>query len=155
MAQLAALEHAADPGATRLWLRMLSCTNIIQSRIRTRLREEFGNTLPRFDVLAQLDRAPEGLTLGEVSRRLMVSPGNITALVERLVTEGLVDRRVNDRDRRSSIVRLTARGRREFARQAAAHAAWLEEMLAPLGTADAERLGVLLGRAKRCVQEGR
>ena len=77
----------------RLWLRLLTCTTLIESEVRRRLRDQFDITLPRFDLLAQLDRAPNGMTLGELSQRMMVSNGNITGLVERLAEQGLIRRR--------------------------------------------------------------
>ena len=98
----------------RLWLRMLSCVNLIQAEIRRRLREQFSTTLPRFDLLAQLERVPDGLTLGEISRRMMVSNGNITALAFSLVKEELVERRSNPADRREQRLFLTPNGRRIF-----------------------------------------
>ena len=114
----------------RLWLRLLTCTNLIEAEIRRRLRAEFDTTLPRFDLLAQLERHPAGLTLGEISRRMMVSNGNVTGLAARLEEEGLVERRVSATDRRAQSLRLTPRGRREFARQSAAHEGWVAELLA-------------------------
>ena len=72
----------------RLWLRLLTCTTLIEGEVRKRLRERFDVTLPRFDLMAQLDKAPEGLTLSDLSKRMMVSNGNLTALVERLVATG-------------------------------------------------------------------
>ncbi len=116
----------------RVWLRLLTCANMIDSHVRQHLRREFGTTLPRFDIMAQLDRAPDGLTMGELSRRLMVSNGNVTGLVGRLVGEGMVERRRAPGDRRSQIVRLTAEGARVFDRMAPAHQAWIEELLAGL-----------------------
>ena len=92
----------------RLWLRMLTCTTLIEGEVRRRLREHFDVTLPRFDLLAQLDRAPDGMTLGELSRRMMVTNGNITGLVDRLEEQGLVKRRTSPHDRRSQFVSLTA-----------------------------------------------
>ena len=77
----------------RLWLRLLTCTTLIENEVRRRLRDQFGITLPRFDLLAQLDRAPNGMTLGELSQRMMVSNGNITGLVDRLCEQGLILRR--------------------------------------------------------------
>src|ERR671916_1022304 len=102
----------------RLWLRLLATTTLVEAEVRRRLRAEFGTTLPRFDLLAQLERAPPGgLTLGEVSRRMMVSNGNVTGFAARLEGEGVVGRRVSATDRRAQSLRLTAKGRREFARQ--------------------------------------
>jgi DNA-binding MarR family transcriptional regulator len=133
----------------RLWLRMLACANLIEGEVRRRLRLSFDTTLPRFDLLAQLERAtPDGLTLGEVSRRMMVSNGNVTGIAARLVAEGLVARRANPADRRAGTLRLTPRGRREFARQSAAHEEWIAELLSGLTPADQAALHRLLGRAK-------
>jgi DNA-binding MarR family transcriptional regulator len=132
----------------RLWLRLLTCATLIESEIRRRLRAEFGTTLPRFDLLAQLQRAGAGLTLGEVSRRMMVSNGNVTGLAARLEAEGLIERRSGPADRRTQTLRLTARGRREFQRQSAAHEGWIAELFAGLAPADRTALHALLGRTK-------
>src|SRR5207342_3792621 len=104
-------ERPADhESELRLWLRLLTCTTLIEGEVRRRLRQEFDVTLPRFDLLAQLDRAPNGMTLGELSQRMMVSNGNITGLVERLAEQGLIRRRPLPNDRRVQIVSLTAEG---------------------------------------------
>lgn len=136
----------------RLWLRLLTCTNLIEAAIRRRLRLEFDTTLPRFDLLAQLERAGGGLTLGEISRRMMVSNGNVTGLAARLEAEGLIERRTSAADRRAQTLRLTPRGRREFARQSAAHEAWIAELLGELSATDRAALHRLLGKAKSSVQ---
>ena len=139
----------------RLWLRLLTCTTLVEAEIRRRLRREFDTTLPRFDLLAQLERAPAaGLTLGEVSRRMMVSNGNVTGLAARLEEEGLVERRVSRTDRRSQVLRLTPRGRREFVRQSAAHEGWIAELLGGLSERERAALHGLLGRAKASVRAG-
>ncbi len=149
-----ALAHA-PPGhkdELRLWLRLLTCTALMESEIRTRLRRDFDTTLPRFDLLAALDRVPGGITLGEVSRRMMVSNGNVTGLATRLVAEGLVERRALPGDRRAQLLRLTAKGRREFARQSAAHEGWIAELLDDLSPSARSTLFALLGRAKASVR---
>jgi DNA-binding MarR family transcriptional regulator len=138
----------------RLWLRLLTCATLVESEIRRRLRRDFGTTLPRFDLLAQLERAPEGLTLGEVSRRMMVSNGNVTGLAARLEEEGMVARRTLRTDRRAQVLRLTPRGRREFARQSAAHEGWIAELLGGLSAAERGTLHALLGRAKASLRAG-
>jgi DNA-binding MarR family transcriptional regulator len=132
----------------RLWLRMLSCVNLIEAEIRRRLREQFATTLPRFDLLAQLDRMPEGLTLGEISRRMMVSNGNVTALAMSLVNEGLVERRPNPTDRRIQRLCLTPNGRRTFESQSAAHQRWIADLFADIPKADRLLLHRLLGTVK-------
>ena len=135
----------------RLWLRLLTCSNLIGGRVRRGLRDQFDITLPRFDLLAQLDRAPDGLTLSELSRRLMVSNGNVTGLVERLVAEGLIESRAQADDRRAQRVRLTAAGKRAFDIMTPAHEAWIGDMLKTLDRRDMAQLYELLGKLKRAV----
>jgi DNA-binding MarR family transcriptional regulator len=142
-------ERPADHEAElRLWLRLLTCTTLIEGEVRRRLRDEFDVTLPRFDLMAQLDKAPNGMTLGELSQRMMVSNGNVTGLAERLVEQGLLDRRPSPNDRRSQIVSLTAEGRRAFRAIARTHEDWIAEMLAGLDTADIDALMGLLAKTK-------
>ena len=132
----------------RLWLRLLTCTTLIENEVRRRLRENFDITLPRFDLLAQLDRAPDGMTLGELSQRMMVSNGNITGLVDRLVEQGLIRRRPLPNDRRVQIVSLTAEGQREFRIMARANADWVGEIFQGLTQKEIEALMPLLAKTK-------
>jgi DNA-binding MarR family transcriptional regulator len=138
-------DHEAE---LRLWLRLLTCTTLIEGELRRRLRNSFGVTLPRFDLMAQLDKTPSGMTLGELSKRMMVSNGNITGLVERLVTQGLLDRRASPSDRRVQLVSLTPEGRRTFRVMARANADWVSELFADLGPMDIEQLMGLLAKTK-------
>lgn len=144
--------HADHKAELRLWLRLLTCTTMIEGEIRRRLRERFDVTLPRFDLMAQLERTPEGMTLGELSRRMMVSNGNVTGLVDRLVAEGVLQRRQSDTDRRAHYVSLTEAGRRAFAAMAAEHEDWVADLFADLAPGEVETLMALLGAAKRSVQ---
>lgn len=137
----------------RLWLRLLTCTTLIEGEVRRRLREGFGVTLPRFDLMAQLEKSPDGLTLSEVSRRMMVSNGNLTGLVERLVASGHVERRPAPHDRRAHVVRLTGEGRRAFAAMAREHEGWIAAMFAGLGPGRMDALMDLLGRTKHSVRK--
>ena len=132
----------------RLWLRLLTCTMLIEHRVRTRLRERFAISLPRFDLMAQLERNPQGLKMVELSRRLMVTGGNVTGITDQLVAEGLVERRTIPGDRRAFAVRLTAKGKRTFDAMAAAHERWVIEMFADMPRAERDRLHALLGRVK-------
>jgi DNA-binding MarR family transcriptional regulator len=138
-------DHKAE---LRLWLRLLTCTNLIESEIRRRLRETYDVTLPRFDLMAQLEKYPSGMTLGELSSRLMVTNGNVTGLADRLVEQGLLDRRPSAKDRRAQIVSLTAEGRRAFRAMARAHEDWIAELFAELPPADIDTLMALLSKAK-------
>ena len=110
--RMAVVDHEARAGADqdqalRLWLRMLSCTSLIERQVRSNLRREFDTTLPRFDLMAHLDRSPEGLRMGDLSRRMMVTSGNVTGITDQLEAEGLVMRVFSPEDRRSLIVRMT------------------------------------------------
>lgn len=135
----------------RLWLRLLSCTNLITAEIRQRLRTEFEFTLPRFDLMAQLDREPNGLRLNELSKRMMVTNGNLTGLVDRLIEEGYV-RRVDDpSDGRASLVRLTKAGTDVFKKLAVAHETWLAALFDELSPDAAGRLMKDLATLKRSV----
>jgi DNA-binding MarR family transcriptional regulator len=133
----------------RLWLRLLTCTALIEGEVRRRLRANFDVTLPRFDMMAQLDKNPGGMTLGELSSRMMVSNGNVTGLVERLVADGLLVRKASPNDRRSQLVRLTPEGRRAFRAMARAHENWIAGIFADLRPADISALMGLLAKAKR------
>jgi DNA-binding MarR family transcriptional regulator len=148
-AETKVLERPSDHETElRLWLRLLTCTTLIENEIRRRLRREFDVTLPRFDLMAQLDKSPDGMTLGELSRRMMVSNGNVTGLAERLVVQGLLDRRASPTDRRAQLVSLTPEGRRTFRAIARAHETWIAEILADLDGSDIEALMRLLAKTK-------
>ena len=133
----------------KLWLRMLSCTVKIENEIRSRLRAQFGVTLPRFDLMAQLERHPEGLRMGELSKRMMVTGGNVTGITDQLEKESLVVRVPDPRDGRAYTVRLTTAGRRAFGRMAAVHEEWITELLQDMTTADKGQLIDLLSQMKR------
>jgi DNA-binding MarR family transcriptional regulator len=132
----------------RLWLRLLACSNQIEQEIRTRLRVRFATTLPRFDYLAQLERHPEGLRMSALSRYLMVSGGNVTGLTDQLVTEGWVARVPDPDDKRATLLRLTALGRKRFAEMAAEHERWLIEMFGGFDREQEQALFDLLGRLR-------
>jgi DNA-binding MarR family transcriptional regulator len=109
---------------------MLSITKMISQEIRRRLRTEFDATLPQFDLLAQLYREPDGLHLGELSRRTMVTNGNVTGLADRLEADGLIRREALKGDRRVTVAKLTRQGRERFSEMARAHERWLRELMA-------------------------
>lgn len=145
------LESRAAPDdhqALRLWLRMLTCSNLIEGEIRSRLRAEFDTTLPRFDLMAQLQRAPQGMKMGELSRHMMVTNGNITGITDQLEKEGLVVRTKVESDRRSSLIQLTPLGRKIFARMAQAHEEWVKNMFSGLPENSRDTLFQTLGELK-------
>lgn len=132
----------------KLWLRMLSCTTKIETEIRSRLRTEFGITLPRFDLMAQLERHPEGLRMGELSKRMMVTGGNITGITDQLEQENLVVRVPDPKDGRAFSVKLTPAGRKAFAQMAEVHESWVAELLQEISQEDKGQLIELLSQMK-------
>jgi DNA-binding MarR family transcriptional regulator len=139
----------------KVWLRLLTCTNIIESDVRSQLRDAFGTTLPRFDLLAQLDRAPDGLTMGELSSRLMVTNGNVTALANALVREALVRRERHPEDGRSARLHLSPAGKRFFDTMTPVHEAWIDGIMAGMSRAELAQLLELLGKLKKAAQHSR
>ncbi len=150
---LEARAHAEHPDELRLWLRLLTCTQLIEKKVRTDLREQWGTTLPRFDLMAQLEREPEGMRMNELSRRMMVTGGNITGITDQLEAEGLVERAEVEGDRRGYLVRLTPKGRQQFNAMAQAHEAWIVDAFASLSARDIQTLHALLGKVKDHFQE--
>lgn len=132
----------------RLWLRLLSCAMVVDKRLRSMLTAEFGTTLPRFDVLAALERADDGLTMGQLSRALLVSNGNVTALVQTLARDGLVAVVPAPHDRRTAIARLTPSGAAAFHAQAERHHGMIARLFADLDAQDAQALYRGLGLLK-------
>jgi DNA-binding MarR family transcriptional regulator len=137
-----------DHSALRIWLRLLTCTQLIEKRVRAGLREEFGTTLPRFDLMAQLERHREGLKMNELSRLLMVTGGNVTAIVDQLEKEGLVERLDEPADRRAFCICLTKSGEKSFAEMARAHERWVVELLSGLSRREHDELLKLLAKLK-------
>jgi DNA-binding MarR family transcriptional regulator len=149
-----AVELPEDHGnELRLWLRLLTCTTLIEGEVRSRLRERFDVTLPRFDLMAQLDKVAEGMTLSDVSKRMMVSNGNVTGLVERLVESGHLVRRTSDSDRRVQVIRLTKAGRAEFRKMAAEHEGWIADIFSELAPKHVRELMRLLAKTKASAQK--
>ena len=142
------IARADDHRALRIWLRLLTCTQLIERQVRSRLRSQFDTTLPRFDLMAQLERHREGLKMNELSRLLMVTGGNVTAIVDQLEKEGLVERLDEPDDRRAFRIRLTKSGERTFIDMARAHEEWVVDLLAGLSRRDQDELLRLLARVK-------
>lgn len=128
----------------RLWIRLLRAARIIEGELRERLKMQFESTLPRFDVMSALYREPDGMLMSDLSRFLLVSNGNVTGIVDRLVLDGFVVRSNREGDRRTSIVRLTDAGNARFAEMAAAHETWIDELLEDIGEEDARHLSSML-----------
>ena len=135
--------------SVRLWLRMLACTNRIENFVRQNLQSKFETTLPRFDLMAQLERAPQGLKMSELSQRMMVTGGNVTGITDGLEKEGLVIREVDAADRRVFRVKLSAEGQRQFRRMAAEHEQWVIELFEGMSVKRKNQLVELLGDLKR------
>jgi DNA-binding MarR family transcriptional regulator len=137
-----------DHQALRLWLRLLSCTVRLENHVRIKLRQDFDTTLSRFDFMAQLERYPDGLRMNELSKRLMVTGGNVTGLTDQLEREGLVVRRLDTEDRRAITVKLTDHGLQRFRQMAARHEQWIVELLSGLNQEEKQTMLRLLRKLK-------
>jgi DNA-binding MarR family transcriptional regulator len=138
--------------SVRLWLRMLACTNRIENFVRQNLQAKFETTLPRFDLMAQLERAPAGLKMSELSQRMMVTGGNVTGITDGLEKDGLVVREVDPADRRVFYVKLSAEGQRQFRRMAAEHEQWVIELFEGMSMKHKNQLVELLGELKQNIR---
>jgi DNA-binding MarR family transcriptional regulator len=137
-----------DHHAIRLWLRLLTCTNLIERHLRNRLRNDFDITLPRFDLMAQLAREPKGLTMGDLSQRMMVSGGNVSGIATQLEREGLISREPVPGNRRAFCVTLTVPGKKRFSEMATAHEAWIVDCLGEMNGEEYERMMAMLRQIK-------
>jgi DNA-binding MarR family transcriptional regulator len=142
-------EHSKE--SLRTWLRMLSCETVIEQRLRTLLRQNFSITLPQFDVMAELDRAGQPLTMSQLSKELMVSNGNVTGVIDRLEKTGFAKRVRADHDRRIQYIELTSKGRKEFNKMAIDHERWIADLLSGLSATDMSQLQRLLLKARASV----
>ena len=128
----------------RLWLKILKTSKVVEGELRERLRTDFNTTLPRFDVMAALERAGNGLKMNELSGALKVSNGNVTGIVDRLVNDGHAVRIPVAGDRRATVVRLTTEGQQAFSLWAKAHESWVDELLGSIDKSHAQDLINLL-----------
>jgi DNA-binding MarR family transcriptional regulator len=141
--------YGEDHEPQRMWLRLVYCYHLMEMGLRKELRAKFDTTLPRFDLMSQLYRYPDGLKMKDLSQLLLVTCGNITGLTDRLVEDGMVERRDNPEDRRAYHVILTAKGKKTFEAMAADHKHWVGSALAGLAKEDRQHLSTLLGKLKR------
>jgi len=141
-----------DKDGLRLWLRIVACTQMVEQEIRVMLREKFAMTLPRFELLAALDRVPDGLTMGELSRWLMVTKGNITGIAERLSEDGFIKRQPTPTDRRSFVVTLTPRGRKLFKEMETEYERLLDEVFAEISIDDFDSFTGVLAKVKEVIE---
>jgi DNA-binding MarR family transcriptional regulator len=143
-----AISISGHPQELRLWLRLLTCTQLIESQVKNQLREHFSTTLSRFDLLSQLERAPNGLKMNELSKRLMVTSGNVTGITDQLVNDGLVTRVAVPQDRRAFLIQMTPLGRAKFNEMAKLHEQWIVDAFANLTDSEIGQLYSLLNKVK-------
>jgi DNA-binding MarR family transcriptional regulator len=137
----------------QLWLRLASCATVVEKRLRARFEQEFETTLPRFEVLSVISRHPTGPTMSQLSRWMMVSNGNITTVVNRLINDGLVVRAIDGSDRRVATVRLTRRGRASLTRMEQAQESWVDAMFADLPEGRLAELMTALADLRRSIDK--
>jgi len=154
-AEIQPLPEGAGTPELRLWVRLLACAKVGEKQLRRRFEDEFDTTLPRFDVLASLYRAPDGLQMSALSRDLLVSNGNVTVVVRQLQEQGLVLSQANPRDGRSAIVSLTPAGKTRFIELAEAHHRWIAELFVDVSEEEKTALATLLGNLRNVLGKNR
>ena len=132
----------------RLWLRLLTCSHLVENHVRKALGTRFKTTLPRFDLMAQLERVPEGLQMGELSRRMLVTGGNVTGIVDQLERAGLIVRTEDPADRRVYLVKLTKEGRRLFGQMAVEHESWIVDLFSGISKREQRALNESLSHLR-------
>jgi DNA-binding MarR family transcriptional regulator len=147
-----AAEHSKE--SLRTWLRLLSCETVIEQQLRTLLRQNYSVTLPQFDVLSELERAGDPLTMSQLSKELMVSNGNVTGVIDRLEKTDFVKRVRGQHDRRVQYIELTAKGKNEFNKMASQHERWLADLLSELSLTEMGKLQDLLLKTRQSVSTG-
>ena len=140
------IDKTRSKQSLRLWLKLLDNTNRIEKTLRGKLRTEFASTLPRFDVLAELSRRPDGVTMGELSSMLMVSNGNLTGLAKRLQSDGLILRAPLQSDKRTHLLYITSKGTAAFNKMAKEHEQWIAALFYELEDYDIDILISLLNK---------
>jgi len=144
-----------DKDGLRLWLRIVACTQMVEQEVRFMLREKFAMTLPRFELLAALDRVPDGLNMGELSRWLMVTKGNITGIAERLSEDGFIKRQPTPTDRRSFVVTLTPKGRKLFKEMETEYERLLDQVFEEVSIDDFDSFTGVLAKVKEVIDSMR
>lgn len=137
----------------RLWLQLLTLTTVVEKKIRRNLKTEFETTLPRFDILATLERTGKKMTMGDLTKKLLVSKGNVTGVVASLVKQGLLKRVRDEDDKRTHYLSLTARGRRDFTEQAKAHQGWINDYFSGLEMGELSAMVDQLSRLKETISQ--
>ena len=137
----------------RLWLRIVSCTQMVEQEIRTMLRDKFDTTLPRFELLSALDRVPDGLSMGELSSWLMVTKGNVTGIAERLSEDGFIKRNPTPTDRRSFCVTLTPKGKKLYKEMEEEYELLLDRLFSDVSLDDSDTFTGVLAKIKEVVEE--
>lgn len=140
-----------DHHSIKLWLRLLTCSSLVEKYLRDKLRDEFATTLPRFDFMAQLQRNPQGLLMGELSELMMVSGGNVSGIATQLVKEKMISRTALPADGRAFVVKLTPKGAKAFLKMAKRHEEWVIEALGQLKKNDIVELTERMGDLKEAV----
>lgn len=140
------MNDALSKRRLKAWIRLLGATRLAEAHLRDYLRVNHDTTLPRFDVMAALWRRREGVSMSDLSRMLLVSNGNVTAVVDRLEKDGLVRRTPSEKDRRTVHVALTPEGLARFEALAEGHEAEVNALFSGLSGADLDALGEILRR---------
>ena len=130
----------------KLCIELIRCSSQLDRIIDRNLRSKFGQSISRFDLLAQLQRVGEsGLSIGELGKRLISAKGNITGLINRMIKDELLLKTAKIGDRRSFNIKASAKGSQLFKQMADSHAQWVYELFADIDLESMNNMTYLLG----------
>ena len=135
----------------RTWLSLVRCFSSIERVLMQHFADEYNSSLPRYDVLTALALSPGGLTMGELASMLMVTKGNITGVVRRLKTDGLVRKVTSKVDRRVQSVTISAKGKRLWDKMHADYDRIISEILSGQSNKDLRALARFLEQTRVAV----
>ncbi|HEY0871044.1 MAG TPA: MarR family transcriptional regulator [Acidothermaceae bacterium] len=112
---------------TPAWLALIRTHARLWDQVEAQMRHDSGLTLPRYDVLMQLDRSGGRLRLTELASSVVLSPSGLSKLLDRMEASELLRREPDPTDARSTLARLTPRGRLLVRKARQTHHAWLQK----------------------------
>ena len=132
---------------TPAWIALVRTHARLWDQVEAQMRQDSGLTMPRYDVLMQLDMAGGRLGLTELASTVVLSPSGLSKLLDRMEASELLRREADPRDARSTFARITPRGRSLVKKARQSHHAWLQRAFGDaLDDRDVADLSRIMGR---------
>jgi DNA-binding MarR family transcriptional regulator len=114
---------------TPAWMALVRTYARLWDQVEAQMRHDSGLTMPRYDVLMQLDMAGGRLGLTELAASIVLSPSGLSKLLDRMEASELIRREPDPRDARSTFARITPRGRSLVRKARDRHHEWLQQVV--------------------------